>query len=108
MQSEELCLGEYTMDGQKIAVILAVISLIYIIAKLCADTPSEPSAFDSFYEESQDETSAYENSDSEAEHKNGYSHSFSEYHSDADEIDDAYEGADYEDYDADWYDDYDE
>ena len=27
------------MDGQKIAVILAVISLIYIIAKLCADTP---------------------------------------------------------------------
>lgn len=46
------------MDGQKIAVILAVISLIYIIAKLCADTPSEPSVFDSFYEESQDETSA--------------------------------------------------
>ena len=32
------------MDGQKIAVILAVISLIYIIiAKLCADTPPEPS-----------------------------------------------------------------
>lgn len=52
------------MDGQKIAVILAVISLIYIIAKLCADTPSEPSVFDSFYEESQDETSAHEDSSS--------------------------------------------
>ncbi len=96
------------MDGQKIAVILAVISLIYIIAKLCADTPSEPSAFDSFYEESQDETSAHEDSDSEVEHKGEYSYSFSEYRSDTDEIDDEYEGADYDDYDADWFDDYDE
>ena len=55
------------MDGQKIAVILAVISLIYIIAKLCADTPSEPSVFDSFYEESQDETSAHEDSSSKGQ-----------------------------------------
>lgn len=36
------------------------------------------------------------------------SHSFPEYNSDTDEIDDAYEGADYDDYDADWFDDYDE
>ena len=35
-------------------------------------------------------------------------YSFPEYNSDTDEIDDAYEGADYDDYDADWFDDYDE
>ena len=60
------------MDGQKIAVILAVISLIYIIAKLCADTPSEPSVFDSFYEESQDETSAHEDSSSKVKREYSY------------------------------------
>ena len=94
------------MDGQKIALVLAVISLIYIIAKLCADTPSEPSSFDSIYEESQEETSTYDNSDSVVTRKQEYS--FPEYNSDTDEIDDAYEGADYDDYDADWFDDYDE
>lgn len=92
------------MDGQKIAVILAVISLIYIIAKLCADTPSEPSVFDSFYEESQDETSAHEDSSSKV--KREYSYHFPEYNSDTDEIDDEYEGADYDDYDTNWFDDY--
>ena len=94
------------IDGQKIALVLAVISLIYIIAKLCADTPSEPSSFDSIYEESQEETSTYDNSDSVVTRKQEYS--FPEYNSDTDEIDDAYEGADYDDYDADWFDDYDE
>ena len=39
-------------------------------------------------------------------HVSGYS--FPEYNSDTDEIDDAYEGEDYDDYDADWFDDYDE
>lgn len=94
------------IDGQKIALVLAVISLIYIIAKLCADTPSEPSSFDSIYEESQEESSTYDNSDSVVTRKQEYS--FPEYNSDTDEIDDAYEGADYDDYDADWFDDYDE
>ena len=94
------------IDGQKIALVLAVISLIYIIAKLCVDTPSEPSSFDSIYEESQEETSTYDNSDSAVTRKREYS--FPEYNSDTDEIDDAYEGADYDDYDADWFDDYDE
>ena len=94
------------MDGQKIAVILAVISLIYIIAKLCADTPSAPSVFDSFYEESQDETSAHEDSSSKV--KREYSYHFPEYNSDTDEIDDEYEGADYDDYDTNWFDDYDD
>ena len=94
------------IDGQKIALVLAVISLIYIIAKLCADTPSEPSSFDSIYEESQEETSTYDNSDSVVTRKREYS--FPEYNSDTDEIDDEYEGWDYDDYDTNWFDDYDE
>ena len=98
------------IDGQKIALVLAVISLIYIIAKLCADTPSEPSSFDSIYEESQEEsqeeTSTYDNSDSVVTRKQEYS--FPEYNSDTDEIDDEYEGWDYDDYDTNWFDDYDE
>lgn len=94
------------IDGQKIALVFAVISLIYIIAKLCADTPSEPSSFDSIYEESQEETSVYDNSDSVVTHKREYS--FPEYNSDTDEIDDEYEGWDYDDYDTNWFDDYDE
>ena len=96
------------IDGQKIALVLAVISLIYIIAKLCADTPSEPSSFDSIYEESQEETSTYDNSDSVVTRKREYSYSFPEYNSDTDEIDDEYEGWDYDDYDTNWFDDYDE
>ncbi len=93
---------------RRVWVIVALLFLILFAVQFCRDTAPETNSLDSVYEESQKETSAYENSDSEAEHKNGYSHSFPEYHSDTDEIDDAYEGADYEDYDADWYDDYDE
>ena len=95
---------------KKILVAIGVIFLIFFIVKLCEKGPSEPSSFDSIYEESQEEpqeeTSTYDNSDSVVTRKREYS--FPEYNSDTDEIDDAYEGADYDDYDADWFDDYDE
>lgn len=95
---------------KKILVAIGVIFLIFFIVKLCEKEPSEPSSFDSIYEESQEEpqeeTSTYDNSDSVVTRKREYS--FPEYNSDTDEIDDAYEGADYDDYDADWFDDYDE
>ena len=96
--------------NKKILVAIGVIFLIFFIVKLCEKGPSEPSSFDSIYEESQEElqeeTSTYDNSDSVVTRKREYS--FPEYNSDTDEIDDAYEGADYDDYDADWFDDYDE
>lgn len=91
---------------KKILVAIGVIFLIFFIVKLCEKGPSEPSSFDSIYEESQEEPSTYGNSDSVVTRKREYS--FPEYNSDTDEIDDAYEGADYDDYDADWFDDYDE
>ena len=95
---------------KKILVAIGVIFLIFFIVKLCEKGPSEPSSFDSIYEESQEEpqeeTSTYDNSDSVVTRKREYS--FPEYNSDTDEIDDAYEGADYDDYDADWFDDYDD
>lgn len=95
---------------KKILVAIGVIFLIFFMVKLCEKRPSEPSSFDSIYEESQqepqEETSTYDNSDSVVTRKREYS--FPEYNSDTDEIDDAYEGADYDDYDADWFDDYDE
>ena len=95
---------------KKILVAIGVIFLIFFMVKLCEKGPSEPSSFDSIYEESQEEpqeeTSTYDNSDSVVTRKREYS--FPEYNSDTDEIDDAYEGADYDDYDADWFDDYDE
>ena len=95
---------------KKILVAIGVIFLIFFIVKLCEKGPSEPSSFDSIYEESQEEpqeeTSTYDNFDSVVTRKREYS--FPEYNSDTDEIDDAYEGADYDDYDADWFDDYDE
>lgn len=91
---------------KKILVAIGVIFLIFLIVKLCEKGSSEPSSFDSIYEESQEEPSTYDNSDSVVTRKREYS--FPEYNSDTDEIDDAYEGADYDDYDADWFDDYDE
>lgn len=95
---------------KKILVAIGVIFLIFFMVKLCEKGPLEPSSFDSIYEESQEEsqeeTSTYDNSDSVVTRKREYS--FPEYNSDTDEIDDAYEGADYDDYDADWFDDYDE
>ena len=95
---------------KKILVAIGVIFLIFFIVKLCEKGTSEPSGFDSIYEESQEEsqeeTGTYDNSDSVVTRKREYS--FPEYNSDTDEIDDAYEGADYDDYDADWFDDYDE
>ena len=91
---------------KKILVAIGVIFLIFFMVKLCEKGPSEPSSFDSIYEESQEETSTYDNFDSVVTRKQEYS--FPEYNSDTDEIDDAYEGADYDDYDADWFDDYDE
>ena len=95
---------------KKILVAIGVIFLIFFMVKLCEKGPSEPSSFDSIYEESQEEpqeeTSTYDNSDSVVTRKREYS--FPEYNSDTDEIDDAYEGVDYDDYDADWFDDYDE
>lgn len=97
--------SEMSMN-KKILVAIGVIFLIFFMVKLCEKGPSEPSSFDSIYEESQEETSTYDNSDSMVTRKREYS--FPEYNSDTDEIDDAYEGADYDDYDADWFDDYDE
>lgn len=91
---------------RRVWVIVALLFLILFAVQFCRDTAPETNSFDSVYEESQKETSAHEDSSSKV--KREYSHSFSEYHSDTDEIDDVYEGADYEDYDADWYDDYDE
>lgn len=95
---------------KKILVAIGVIFLIFFMVKLCEKGPSEPSSFDSIYEESQEEpqeeTSTYDSSDSVVTRKREYS--FPEYNSDTEEIDDAYEGADYDDYDADWFDDYDE
>ena len=53
---------------KKILVAIGVIFLIFFIVKLCEKGPSEPSSFDSIYEESQEEpqeeTSTYDNSDS--------------------------------------------
>lgn len=91
---------------KKILVAIGVIFLIFFIVKLCEKGPSEPSSFDSIYEESQEETSTYDNSDSAVTRKREYS--FPEYNSDTDEIDDEYEGWDYDDYDTNWFDDYDE
>ncbi|WP_449073306.1 hypothetical protein [Ruminococcus sp.] len=91
---------------EKILVAIGVIFLIFFIVKFCEKEPSEPSVFDSFYEESQDETSAHEDSGSKV--KREYSYHFPEYNSDTDEIDDEYEGADYDDYDTNWFDDYDD
>ena len=95
---------------KKILVAIGVIFLIFFMVKLCEKGPSEPSSFDSIYEESQEEpqeeTSTYDSSDSVVTRKREYS--FPKYNSDTEEIDDAYEGADYDDYDADWFDDYDE
>ena len=91
---------------EKILVAIGVIFLIFFIVKFCEKEPSEPSVFDSFYEESQEETSAHEDSSSKV--KREYSYYFPEYNSDTDEIDDEYEGADYDDYDTNWFDDYDD
>ena len=53
---------------KKILVAIGVIFLIFFMVKLCEKGPSEPSSFDSIYEESQEEpqeeTSTYDNSDS--------------------------------------------
>ena len=91
---------------ERILVAIGVIFLIFFIVKFCEKEPSEPSSFDSIYEESQEETSTYDNSDSAVTRKREYS--FPEYNSDTDEIDDEYEGWDYDDYDTNWFDDYDE
>ena len=95
---------------ERILVAIGVIFLIFFIVKFCEKEPSEPSSFDSIYEESQEETqeetSTYDNSDSVVTRKQEYS--FPEYNSDTDEIDDEYEGWDYDDYDTNWFDDYDE
>ena len=75
---------------KKILVAIGVIFLIFFMVKLCEKGPSEPSSFDSIYEESQEEpqeeTSTYDNSDSVVTRKREYS--FPEYNSDTDEIDD--------------------
>lgn len=91
---------------RRVWVIVALLFLILFAVQFCRDTAPETNSFDSVYEESQKETSTYDNSDSVVTRKREYS--FPEYNSDTDEIDDAYEGADYDDYDADWYDDYNE
>ena len=91
---------------ERILVAIGVIFLIFFIVKFCEKEPSEPSSFDSIYEESQEETSTYDNSDSAVTRKREYA--FPEYNSDTDEIDDEYEGWDYDDYDTNWFDDYDE
>lgn len=75
---------------ERILVAIGVIFLIFFIVKFCEKEPSEPSSFDSIYEESQEETSTYDNSDSAVTRKREYS--FPEYNSDTDEIDDEYEG----------------
>ena len=91
---------------RRVWVIVALLFLILFAVQFCRDTAPETNSFDPVYEESQKETSTYDNSDSVVTRKREYS--FPEYNSDTDEIDDEYEGWDYDDYDTNWFDDYDE
>ena len=79
--------SEMSMN-KKILVAIGVIFLIFFMVKLCEKGPSEPSSFDSIYEESQEEpqeeTSTYDNFDSVVTRKREYS--FPEYNSDTDEM----------------------
>ncbi len=98
---------------EKIVALVAVICLFVLIVK-CCDRSEDLNSNSNYpiYEESTETSTTQADSNSnkkETKKNNTYesSYHFHEYQGYGDEVDDEYEGADYDDYDTNWYDDYD-